>query len=290
MTTAPIALIHHDAHLLVVDKPAGLLVHRSALDAHETDTLVERLQRQLGLGPQDFLAPAHRLDKGTSGLLVLARQRAAAQALGLQFDPGHAAPDAPRPDRPHRRYLTLVRGWPPLQTRVDHPLARDPERPSQGQVQLAASTWLRRLARVEWPFTTDPRHPGSRYALVLAEPQTGRRHQIRRHLKHLAHPVVGDSTHGKGQHNRAVAAWTGHPRLWLHALGLRLAHPADGRPLALQAAPGPEWAHLLGLPGWTVEPDLPPLPPAHGPDALHAWADALATLDIEPAPAAPSPR
>lgn len=157
---------------------------------------------------------------------------------------------------------------------ITHPLARDPERPSAGQTLLPARTEVQRLARVEWPFQVNPQHPGSRYALVNAWPHTGRRHQIRRHLKHISHPLVGDATHGKGAHNRAVAAWlaacwpedasasAGEPngasgvgsanpaRLWLHAAELWLPHPRTGQTLHLHAPVGPEWQQLAQTPGW----------------------------------------
>lgn len=237
-------LVYVDEDLLVVDKPAGLLVHRTGLDAHETDTVLERLRAQLGEEFALGLAPAHRLDKGTSGLLVLARHPDAARALGFAFEQGQVA----------KRYLALVRGWPDERIDLDHPLARDPEQASAGQPRLPARTLFQRLARVEWPFVVDARHPGSRYALVEAQPLTGRRHQIRRHLKQLAHPIVGDATHGKGAHNRAVAAWLGVTRLWLHAHALVLSHPRDGRPLELHAPPGPAWATLREHGNWIEDP------------------------------------
>ena len=186
----PLRELHRDARLLAVDKPAGLLVHRTALDAHEVDTVLLRLQHQTG----ERLWPVHRLDKGTSGVLVL---------------------------------------------------ARDPERPSTGQDTRDASTRYRCRARFDWPFQVDARHPSSRYALVDAWPDTGRRHQIRRHFKHIGHPVVGDSTHGKGAHNRAVAAWLGVSRLWLHAASICLPHPDGQLPLTIDAEPGAEWQALL---------------------------------------------
>jgi tRNA pseudouridine65 synthase len=237
-------LLHRDEHLLVIDKPAGLLVHRSSLDAHETDTVLDRLRAQLGREETATLAPAHRLDKGTSGLLVLALHAEAARRLGQAFDEG----------RVRKRYLALVRGWPEEAIDLDHPVARDPEQPSTGQPRLPARTLFRRLARVEWPFAVDDRHPSTRYALVEARPLTGRRHQIRRHLKQLAHPIVGDATHGKGPHNRAVAAWLGISRLWLHAVELELPHPADGRPLRLEATPGDAWQQLSERGPWLEPP------------------------------------
>lgn len=221
-------LLHLDADLAAVDKPPGLLVHPSTLDPHEERTALKLLRRQLGTR----LWPLHRLDKGTSGVLLFARHAEAAREWGLAFEQGRVA----------KRYLALVRGWPPEAGEIDHPLARDLERPSTGQPHLQATTRFRRLACFEWPFS-DGRHATSRYALVEVEPLTGRRHQIRRHFKHIAHPLVGDSTHGKSTHNRAVAAWLGSSRLWLHALSCEL--PRAGGPLRIVAAPGSEWRPLL---------------------------------------------
>ncbi len=224
-------LLHLDADLAAIDKPAGLLVHRSTIDAHEAVNALDLLQVQLG----ERLWPLHRLDKGTSGVLLFARNAEAARYWGLAFQEG----------RIHKRYLALVRGWPPEAGEIDHPLARDPERPSAGQPLLDACTRYRRLACLEWPFSVDGRHPSSRYALVEAEPLTGRRHQIRRHFKHIAHPLVGDSTHGKGAHNRAVAAWLGVARLWLHAAAVEVPL-ASGGCLRIEASAGPEWMALRG--------------------------------------------
>jgi tRNA pseudouridine65 synthase len=164
-----------------------------------------------------------------SGVLVFARHRQAAREWGLAFEQGRVG----------KRYLALVRGWPAPRGEIAQALARDPELPSQGQPRLAAVTRYERLACFEWPFA-DGRHATSRYALVAAEPLTGRRHQIRRHFKHIAHPLVGDATHGKGAHNRAVAAWLGVQRLWLHCEWLDL----PGKP-RIRAAPGAEWGVLL---------------------------------------------
>ncbi len=137
-----------------------------------------------------------------------------------------------------------MRGWPPAEGEIDYPLARDPELPSAGQPRLPAVTRYRRRACFEWPFP-DGQHATSRYALVEVEPLSGRRHQIRRHFKHIAHPLVGDTTHGKGTHNRAVAAWLGTARLWLHACRLELPGIDDGPALVIESAPGGEWQPLL---------------------------------------------
>jgi tRNA pseudouridine65 synthase len=228
--SGPLRVLHSDDALVVIDKPAGLLVHRSPLDAHETRSAVETLREQLG-APVWLL---HRLDKATSGVLAFARSAEVASEMGEAFMSGAV----------RKRYLALVRGWPPADGEIDYPLARDPELPSAGQARLPAVTRYRTLACFEWPFA-DGSHATSRYALVEVEPLSGRRHQIRRHFKHIAHPLVGDTTHGKGAHNRAVAAWLGTSRLWLHATRLVLPGAGGGAPVAVEAPPGPEWAPLL---------------------------------------------
>jgi tRNA pseudouridine65 synthase len=225
MAAEHLTLLHIDDDLVAIDKPAGLLVHPSGLDAHEDRTALKLLRDQLG----QRLWPLHRLDKGTSGVLLFARSQDAAREWGLAFEQG----------RVHKRYLALVRGWPDEAGEIDQPLARDPELPSAGQVRLPATTRYRRLATFDWPFSVDDRHPTSRYALMAVEALTGRRHQIRRHFKHIAHPLVGDTTHGKGAHNRAVADWLGVQRLWLHAEAVEL--PVASGTLRIIAPPGPEW-------------------------------------------------
>ena len=227
----PLHLLHADATIVAIDKPAGLLVHRSPLDAHEIRSAADILRTQLG-EPVWLL---HRLDKATSGVLAFARNAAAASTLGEAFETG----------RVRKRYLALVRGWPPERGEIAYALAKDPELPSAGQVRVDAVTRFERVAGFEWPFSVDGRHPSSRYALMAVEPLTGRRHQIRRHFKHIAHPLVGDTTHGKGAHNRAVAAWLGTARLWLHATRLELPGVDGGAPLVIESVPGAEWAPLL---------------------------------------------
>lgn len=232
--TAGLRLIHADAWLLAIDKPAGLLVHRTALDAQADDDVVTRLQAALGAP----VWPVHRLDKGTSGVLLLARDVDTARALGALFAAGSL----------DKRYLALVRGWPADAGQTDAPLARDPELPSTGQPQLAACTRWQLRRRLLLPLRTHPQHADTRLALVDVQPLSGRRHQIRRHFKALGHPLVGDATHGKGPLNRAVAAHLGVARLWLHAQALTIPHPATSALLRLQAAPGPQWQCLLDLP------------------------------------------
>jgi tRNA pseudouridine65 synthase len=221
-------ILYRDDHLVAIDKPPGLLVHRTGLDAGETRFAVQLLRDQIG----QPVWPAHRLDKGTSGMLLFALDAATASALGMAFESGEGI---------RKTYQAIVRGWPAEEGLIDHPLRRMPDdtRDTRDTLQ-SALTRYQTLERFELPLAFDG-FDTLRVARVELQPLTGRRHQLRRHMKHLSHPIIGDSTHGKGPLNRAVAAFLGVQRLWLHALSMNLAHPAGGQPLELVAPQGPEW-------------------------------------------------
>jgi tRNA pseudouridine65 synthase len=240
-------VLHLDDDLVAVDKPSGMLVHRTGLDAGETRFVVQTLRDQLGRR----VYPVHRLDKGASGVLVLARHEEAAAALGASV----------RERRMRRTYVAVVRGRPPEEGRIDHPLRRivDPaeDRPrgrdgraAAKDTHLPAATAFRRLATVELPYRVD-RYPTSRYSLLELTPENGRRHQVRRHLDHASHPVLGDSTYGKGRHNRLFAARFGVSRLLLACVEVRVPHPRDGSPLVVRAPLATDFARVVAALGWT---------------------------------------
>jgi tRNA pseudouridine65 synthase len=235
------AVVYRDEWLVAVDKPPGLLVHRSEVDRHETRFAVQLVRDRIG----QPVWPVHRLDRGTSGVLLFALSAEVAGALGRAFET----------DAVTKCYLALVRGWPEASGIIDHPLRPldDDSAPNFDRAPQDAVTRYERLARLELG-APDDRHPTSRYALVALHPASGRRHQLRRHLKHIAHPIIGDATYGKGRHNRAIAARTGATRLWLHASTLALAHPVTGHAVVLEAPPGAEWQRLFALPGWIDDP------------------------------------
>jgi tRNA pseudouridine65 synthase len=239
-------ILYLDDYLAAVAKPPGLLVHRTGLDAGETRFALQMLRDQLG----QPVWPAHRLDKGTSGVLLFALDAGTARALAQSFEAGGAMT---------KTYQAVVRGWPPSEGVIDHPLARmaDDLRRSRrppddvaldlsgndrtGRVTLQdALTRYRTLARYELPLAQGA-FSHMRCALVELSPLTGRRHQLRRHMKHIAHPIMGDATHGKGPLNRAVAGLLGLQRLWLHAPRLELRHPLTGARLRIESPQGPEW-------------------------------------------------
>lgn len=250
---SPLHILWHDDHLVAVYKPAGWLVHRTGLDAGETRFVMQTLRNQMGR----HVFPVHRLDKGTCGVLVMALHADAARALSQAFE-HHAV---------HKRYLALVRGWFPASAEVDHPLRPDdapPDAPAQ-----PAQTQLHCLARLELHQASDPRFATTRASLVQATPLTGRRHQIRRHLKHLSHPIIGDATHGKGPLNRWWAQQLGLQRLWLHAWRLDVPHPMTGERLVFDSGLDlsgatplhahtvrdiGDWQHLAHALPWTAVP------------------------------------
>jgi len=233
-------VLYRDDWLVAVHKPSGLLVHRSDLDRHETRFAVQMLRDQLGRR----VWPLHRLDKGTSGVLLFALDADTARRAMAQFEAGAVG----------KRYLAVVRGWPAEAGLVDHALVPDAaDRAWLGSKTGAAAqpalTRYRRLATVELPCQVD-RYSSSRYALVELEPLTGRRHQLRRHMKHIAHPIVGDSSHGKGRHNRLFQELFGCHRLLLAATEMRLIHPVSGEPLSLLAPLAEDFAQVLRALGW----------------------------------------
>jgi tRNA pseudouridine65 synthase len=185
----------------VFDKPSGLLVHEGWARAHET---AARLAREaIGVA-----LPVHRLDRATSGALVFARTKEAARTLHEAFERGEV----------EKEYVALVRGEPPEIARIDHPIPRREDGPRVFAATSIARLWAGDLAMDSLEGAPFPRLRAiERYALVEARPETGRLHQVRRHLKHLGHPVIGDANYGRGEHNRALARGVGLDRLALHA-------------------------------------------------------------------------
>jgi len=216
-----------DDWLAVVDKPAGLMVHDSALARDAQEFLADKLRAQFGRSP--FLI--HRLDRATSGGLLVAFDRDTASALGAQWMARTV----------DKHYLAICRGWPDTEILVDHPLDGGPGKP----VKKPAVTRFTRLATTELSLPSSG-FPTSRYALLRAEPLTGRYRQIRRHLKHLSHHLIGDTSHGDGRHNRHFRMLGIH-RMLLHAERLGFDHPQTGQRLVIDTPPADEFAKALLL-------------------------------------------
>jgi tRNA pseudouridine65 synthase len=232
----PLTEIYRDPWLLAVHKPAGLLVHRSPIDKHETEFA---LQYARALNGGEHVYPVHRLDRPTSGVLLFARNPDTARTVGQAMMAGEVS----------KTYLAVVRGWTPESGTIDHPLKDEPEdRRLRGTEQPVreALTHYRRLATTEIPVEIEG-YPTSRYSLVELYPKTGRKHQLRRHMKHINHPIIGDANHGRGRHNRYFAERFGQGRLMLAATELALTHPVTGEELILKAPPERSFMDVLSI-------------------------------------------
>ncbi|MBP6563252.1 MAG: tRNA pseudouridine(65) synthase TruC [Neisseriaceae bacterium] len=229
-----IDIIYQDEHLVAVNKPAGWLVHRSWLDKHETVFVMQTVRDQIN----QHVFTVHRLDRPTSGVLLMALSREVAQALSKQFE-AHEV---------EKTYWAWVRGHVTAAQHIDYPLLQQldkiaDERATQAPKLEEAVTDCWPLALAEAPIAVG-RYPTARYTLMALTPKTGRKHQLRRHLKHIFHPIIGDTTHGDLHQNRGFSAHTGVSRMLLHARELRLSHPVTGVPLRLQASVDDAWRRV----------------------------------------------
>ena len=229
-----LTILYRDERFVAIHKPAGLLVHRSLIAASETAFAVQQLRDQLG----QPVFPLHRLDKPTSGILLFALDRDAASQLAPQFSQ-HTIQKA---------YLAIVRGHAPAQARIDYPVkARldklTPTKPQQGITDLLT------LAKCEVPIPND-RYTHSRYSLVELRPQTGRKHQLRYHMKHLSHPIIGDPKYGKNVHNAIFKQHFGCHRLLLAAIELRFRHPFTDEAVHIRCLPSADFLSVASQLGW----------------------------------------
>jgi tRNA pseudouridine65 synthase len=242
-------ILFQDDHYVAVNKPTGLLVHRSPLAPREDRFVLQLLRDCLGR----HVYPIHRLDRATSGVLLFGLTPEAARYLALALAERRVA----------KSYLAVLRGVADPEGIIDHPLIDEPDRylpsPQQAGPGREAVTAYRRLAITELPFAVG-RYPTSRYSLVEALPKTGRRQQLRRHFKHLFHPIIGDTNHGEGRHNRFFREEFGCARLLLHAAELSFHHPFAGTAVTVTAPLDEAFTGLLVRLGWQDAVPSPWLP------------------------------
>jgi tRNA pseudouridine65 synthase len=228
-------ILFQDDALVAIDKPAGLLVHRSRIDAHATEFALQMLRDQIG----QTVFPIHRLDRPTSGVLLFALSAGLARTMCEQFESRQTT----------KQYEAIVRGHPPESGRWDEPLI---ERHDKTTDRLADSDKPAQSAVTEFetvrswtvPYSTG-KYPNSRYSQVRIRPLTGRRHQIRRHFNHMAYPVIGDTSHGDRRHNRLFREVFGIRRLLLVARRLTFEHPLSGVTQTIQADLGSEFESAI---------------------------------------------
>ena len=215
-------ILYQDEICVAVNKPAGMLVHRTFLDHGETVFVMQLLRDRLGCK----VYPIHRIDKPTSGVLLFAIDPEQVKPLMQSFETGET----------RKRYLAVVRGYLEGQGTIDYALKREVDDYTQAAtaVEQDAVTHYRMLSGVELPDAVG-RYPTARYSLVELRPETGRKHQLRRHMAHLRHPIVGDTRHGDGAHNRYFRDRWQCARMLLHASLLEFQHPISCETISIQA-------------------------------------------------------
>ncbi|WP_369410227.1 pseudouridine synthase [Hufsiella ginkgonis] len=222
-------ILYRDEQLIAINKPHGLLVHRSPIAADAGEFAIQLLRNQVG----QRVYPVHRIDRKTGGVLLFALDKDTEIQMQQQFAAHQVL----------KKYLAIVRGFTPDQQEIDYPLAKE-----NGALQEAFTVYqtLRR-AELDVPFG---QHPTSRYSLVEASPRTGRMHQLRKHFKHILHPIIGDRPHGCNKQNKLFNEKWGMNTLLLHAAYLAFKHPVTGEAVAIEAPIQEEFERVMKIMNW----------------------------------------
>lgn len=218
-------ILYQDDYFIAINKPAGLLVHRSRIDKHETRFALQMVRNLIG----SRVYPVHRLDKPTSGVLLFAMHSDAAASMMSLFESVKV----------NKAYLAVVRGYVDERGEINYPLLEQHDKMTdaladKNKAAQVAITRYQRLATIELPIPVG-RYQTCRYSLLQACPVTGRKHQIRRHMKHIFHPIIGDTTYGDGAHNAMFREQLDCHRLLLHARSLSFPHPYLNQPIFITA-------------------------------------------------------
>lgn len=231
----PLEIIYQDEYMVAINKPAGLLVHKSYLARKETHFAMTMLRDQIG----QYVYPIHRLDRPTSGVLLFALSSDFARVLSELFS-----------ERGIKKgYLALVRGYLQGSDSLDYPLKEildkiADKKANQNKAPQEAVTCWANVATCQYPEPIG-QFAQARYSLVALRPMTGRKHQLRRHLAHLRHPIIGDTTHGDGKQNKYIKQHFNDMRLMLHATQLQFVHPITGEMVNLVAQPPADFTRLI---------------------------------------------
>lgn len=221
-------IVYQDDYLVAINKPHGLLVHRSSIANDTSEFALQLLRDQLG----KKVYPVHRIDRKTGGLLLFAFDKDTEIAMQKLFAENQIS----------KTYLALVRGYAPDEGEIDYPLRKE-----NGTLQDAFTAYKALLrTEVEVPLG---KHPTSRYTLIEVKPRTGRMHQIRKHMAHIFYPIIGDRTHGCNKQNKLFKERWGIETMFLHASSLAFSHPVTGQPVQITAAVRAEFEEVLKLLG-----------------------------------------
>lgn len=232
-----LSILYQDEAIVAIDKPPGLLVHRSLIDKRETRFAMQLVRDQIG----QHVYTVHRLDRPTSGVLLFALSSDIARELGQQFAENQV----------EKQYTAIVRGYIDESGFIDYALKEQLDKiadknADQDKAPQSAQTHFERLSTFELPYPVG-RYQSARYSLVKLVPKTGRKHQLRRHMAHLSHPILGDTTHGDGKHNQFVRQQFNFQGLALNATSMSLRHPVTGKPLTIKTHTEERMVNLLSL-------------------------------------------
>jgi tRNA pseudouridine65 synthase len=222
-------IIYHDDHLVTINKPHGLLVHRSPIANDATEFALQILRDQL----DRKVFPCHRLDRKTGGALLFALSKDVEKLMQQQFQENLV----------DKKYLAVVRGYTDDDGEIDYPLRKE-----NGTLQ-EAFTRYKTVARAELDVPLG-NHATSRYSLVEAKPETGRMHQLRKHFAHIFHPIIGDRTHGCNKQNKLFNEKWELDTMLLHASQLSFNHPVTQQRVRIEAPLQPEFLRMMGIMGW----------------------------------------
>lgn len=219
-----LTVLYQDNDVIVVHKPANMLVHKSMIDRHETQFLMKILRDQIG----QYVYPVHRLDKPTSGVILFALSSDIARLLAHQFE-SHSI---------KKEYHAVLRGFAPEQVFIDYALKEklDPiadKKAKQDKEPQEAQTDMLKLGELSLAIPVG-KYPGARFSLVKLMPKTGRKHQLRRHMAHIRHPIIGDTTHGDGKQNQFAREHLNFSKLALCATKLSFKHPVSEAPIVCE--------------------------------------------------------
>jgi tRNA pseudouridine65 synthase len=229
LTLRMLEIVYQDDHIIAINKPHGLLVHRSSIANDAKEFALQLLRDQVGR----HVSPVHRLDRKTGGLLLFAFEKDVEIALHQQFQNGQVL----------KKYLAVLRGHSPDQQEIDYPLAKE-----NGTIQEAFTSFVTlKRAELDIPFG---KHETSRYSLVEATPTTGRMHQLRRHFAHIFYPIIGDRKHGCNKQNRFFKEQWDMTTMLLHASELTFKHPVTSETVALTAGISDEFQRVNHLMNW----------------------------------------
>ncbi|MFQ1017408.1 tRNA pseudouridine(65) synthase TruC [Gilliamella sp. BG7] len=228
-------ILYQDDDLIAINKPSGWLVHRSWLDKTETVVVMQTLRDQIG----QHVFPIHRLDRPTSGVLLFALSSDVARIMSEEFAKKQI----------EKTYHAIVRGYVEGEAVIDYPLVEELDKiadkfTNKNKPAQDAVTFYKSISKIEVPIKVS-KFETARYSFVELKPQTGRKHQLRRHMKHIFHPILGDSKHGDLHQNRAFATYFNIKRLMLHASKLQIKHPTQHKPMIIEAKLDQSWQDIL---------------------------------------------